>query len=45
MGEEAYIQQLNQLDIEVNPRYGTWDAANVTLGDPSLSRVATAKNA
>ena len=39
MGRERYTEQLRELPIRVNPRYGTWDAANVDLVDGSLSQL------
>ncbi len=45
LGEQKYIEELNKLDIEVNPRYGRWDAAGVTIADAPLSNAATAANA
>lgn len=40
LGEQKYIDELNKIDITVNPRYGQWDASKVTFTDASLSRVA-----
>lgn len=45
MGEEKFVQELNKLDIRVNPRYGAWDASRVTIVDAPLSSASTAANA
>lgn len=37
LGEEKYLNDLAALDIEVNPHYGTWDAANVAIVSSSLA--------
>ncbi len=37
IGTEAYIQDLEQVDIEINPRYGVWDDANYTIASSSLA--------
>lgn len=37
LGQEAFISDLQQLDIEINPHYGTWDAANYTIVSSSLA--------
>lgn len=42
LGEERFIEELNKLDINVNPRYGAWDPQRVTIVDSPLSSAATA---
>ncbi|MDO5535844.1 MAG: hypothetical protein Q4F65_14495 [Propionibacteriaceae bacterium] len=42
LGEDTYLEELRKLDIEVNPRYGQWDPAQVTLVDSSLATTAPA---
>lgn len=42
LGQDDFTAALGDLDIEINPRYGTWDPARFTLVDSSLSRVAVA---
>ncbi|MFV0453060.1 MAG: hypothetical protein ACK5LS_12630 [Propioniciclava sp.] len=37
VGREAFIEELQQLDIEINPRYGVWDAENYTIASSSLA--------
>lgn len=37
IGRDTYIADLQTLDIEINPRYGTWDAANYTIASSSLA--------
>lgn len=37
VGRETYIADLQALDIEINPRYGTWDAENYTIASSSLA--------
>lgn len=37
LGEDAYLSDLKELDIEINPRYGTWDAENYTIVSSSLA--------
>lgn len=40
VGEEQFSQKLRDLDIDVNPRYGTWSAEQFTMVDSALSRPA-----
>ncbi|WP_232549595.1 hypothetical protein [Propioniciclava soli] len=40
VGREEFLAELGDMDIEINPRYGTWDGTRFTLADASLARVA-----
>lgn len=40
VGQDAFAQKLGELDITVNPRYGTWVPEQVSLADSSLSRAS-----
>ncbi|HHU39777.1 MAG TPA: hypothetical protein GXZ45_10920 [Propionibacterium sp.] len=40
IGTDKFVEEVGELDITVNPRYGAWDAQRATLTDPSLSRIA-----
>lgn len=42
LGEEAFLQAVTEIDVVVNPRFGTWDAATVSVvtGTGSLSSAA-----
>ena len=43
LGEEAFAEKVQALDITVNPRYGTWEPERLTLADSSLSRASQAQ--
>ena len=40
LGESVFLAEMPSVDVEINPRFGTWDAARGTLVDSSLSTVA-----
>lgn len=41
MGQQGVLAAVSEYDVELNPRYGNWDAANVTFaGSGSLSKAA-----
>lgn len=37
LGNERYAEGLRKLDIQINPRYGTWSPGKLTMVDPSLA--------
>lgn len=40
VGDDDFASRLGDLDIEVNPRYGTWSPDRITLTDSALSRAS-----
>ncbi len=37
LGQNAYLDQLSRIQIEVNPRYGNWSASQAALTSSALS--------
>lgn len=37
VGQDTYLQDLGQLDIEINPRYGQWDPTTYQIVSSSLA--------